>query len=221
MTDVRGAGLDARSRVRARDGHPGCAWYAIGMPAVERSASPSRDGLRTPRPRGISAWLRALVVLGVCAFAPSAPGADNACLGPQAARIEVLAKQHKLVVCEAGHPIREYGVRLAKAGVGKTREGDRKLPLGVYPLGTPRKSADYGWFVPIGYPTEAQREQGMTGGDIGIHGTSRGLRWLGHVANWLDTTDGCVGIAADEEMEEILAWLSSHRGADIDIRAEG
>ena len=91
------------------------------------------------------------------------------------------------------------------------------MPLGRYALHKPRASASYGLFIPIGYPTPEQRAQGFTGGAIGIHGPGRGLRWLGALNNFLDTTDGCVGVATDPEMAAIAEWTARNRAASIVI----
>ncbi len=48
----------------------------------------------------------------------------------------------------------------------------------------------------------------------------RKVRWLGHWANWFDTTDGCVGVGTDEELEEIVSWVRKHRPeVEVDVRA--
>jgi hypothetical protein len=118
-----------------------------------------------------------------------------------------------LVACEDGHAALAYRVRLGSGGVGKTREGDRRTPLGRYRLEAPRPSELTGTFVHVGYPTEAQRAAGYTGSAIGIHGPLRDQRYLGAYTNVFDTTAGCVGLATDEEIEELADWISS-RGVD-------
>ena len=105
--------------------------------------------------------------------------------------------------------MRTFGVRLGKHGVGKRREGDGKVPIGRYPLGAPRHSDKYGLFIPIQYPTPAQRKAGYSGGSVGVHGPHRRVRWLGRLTNLFDTTDGCVGIATDDDMKAIADWVLS------------
>lgn len=109
-------------------------------------------------------------------------------------------------------------MRLGKHGVGKEREGDGKTPIGRYALGAPRRSKAYATFIPVGYPTEEQRRRGMTGGAIGVHGPDRRVRWLGALVNAFDTTDGCVGVATDDEMREIVAWLDRKHPVEIVLR---
>jgi murein L,D-transpeptidase YafK len=134
--------------------------------------------------------------------------------------VHVVTEDHRLWLC-AGTSAQSYRVRLGMGGVGKQREGDRKVPLGRYTLYKPRASATYGLFIPIGYPTAKQREQGLTGGAVGIHGPGRRLRWLGVLNNLLDTTDGCLGVATDPEMAAIAEWTRLNRAASVLIEVRG
>jgi hypothetical protein len=138
------------------------------------------------------------------------------CAG-RGAHLEVDTAAHTLFLCAGAKEERAFGVRLS-GGTGKTREGDDKVPLGVYPLGAPRRSKSYGTFIPIGYPTPAQQRAGYTGGAVGVHGPDRRVRWLGRMTNLLDTTSGCVGIATDEEMAVIVVWLRKTGAARIELR---
>ena len=125
---------------------------------------------------------------------------------------------HVAALCEAGTSVATFSVRLGRHGVGKAREGDGKTPLGRYALGPARPSASYRTFVPIGYPTDAQRASGLTGGAIGLHGPDRRVRWAGSWVNAFDTTDGCVGLATDEEMARVVEWTKRTHAGDIILR---
>lgn len=131
--------------------------------------------------------------------------------------VVVSSSAHELTLCVDGRPTRTFDVRVSSGGTGKSREGDKKLPLGWYDLGRPRASRAYGLFIPIGYPTPEQRRRGMTGGGVGIHGPDRRVRWLGRANNWFDTTDGCVGLATDEDMEAVAGLVRSSRAKRIII----
>jgi murein L,D-transpeptidase YafK len=150
----------------------------------------------------------------VAALAVVNPPPHCAGRGPH---VVVETAEHALFLCEGATEVRWFGVRLSGAA-GKTREGDDKVPLGVYPLAAPRRSKAYGTFIPIGYPTPKQQRAGYTGGAVGVHGPDRRVRWLGRLTNLLDTTSGCVGIATDEEMAVIVAWMRKTRAARIEIR---
>lgn len=125
---------------------------------------------------------------------------------------------HRLALCEAKRVVESYSIRIGSKGVGKRSEGDSKTPLGTYPLDEPRLSAKYGTFIPVGYPTAAQRREGYTGGAVGVHGPDRRIRWAGGWVNAFDTTDGCIGIATDAEMARIAAWVRRARARQILIR---
>jgi L,D-peptidoglycan transpeptidase YkuD (ErfK/YbiS/YcfS/YnhG family) len=135
--------------------------------------------------------------------------------GPR--HVVVDTARHRLAVCEGGRAIFGTDVRLGRGGVDKTREGDRKTPRGRYPFGPARASTRFGIFVPIGYPTDAQRALGLTGSAVGVHGPPRALRWLGRFVNAFDSTDGCVGIATDAEMSTFAASLPDEE-ISIEIR---
>lgn len=126
--------------------------------------------------------------------------------------------EHQLWLCQNGRPSMTYGIRLGTGGVGKTKEGDGKVPLGEYSLGRPRPSSKYGTFIEIGYPTDEQRGKGYTGSAVGVHGPDRRLLWLGRANNWFDTTDGCVGLATDPEMQRLSEWVTSSGARRILLR---
>jgi murein L,D-transpeptidase YafK len=160
-----------------------------------------------------------LVAAGVLCFGarPSAARAQPACEHLDS-RIVVELQAHRLVLCERGKVLESFEVRLGRGGVGKSRAGDGKTPIGTYPLGQPRASRRYGIFIPIGYPTAAQRKKGFTGGAIGVHGPDRRAKWLGRLVNTFDTSDGCVGLAKDEEMDRIARWVRSAKARTIELR---
>src|SRR6266851_3391643 len=129
----------------------------------------------------------------------------------------VLTQERRLYLCDDGKIAGDFSARIASSGVGKTKQGDQKTPLGTYGLGSPRFSKKYGTFVPIGYPTEAQKAKGFSGGDVAIHEPHRVLAWVGRLNNLFDSTDGCVGIATDDEMRVISDWVKRKRPKQIHI----
>jgi hypothetical protein len=139
------------------------------------------------------------------------------CTTPDA-RVVVDTARHQLTLCEQGHEAAVFGVRLGRGGVDKTREGDAKTPLGTYILGEPRASDRFGVFISIGYPTPEQRQRGYTGGDVGVHGPHRWVRWLGSLVNTFDSSDGCVGLAKDTEIDAIAAWVKKLHAHTIELR---
>ncbi|MBI5549120.1 MAG: hypothetical protein HY901_34985 [Deltaproteobacteria bacterium] len=85
-------------------------------------------------------------------------------------------------------------------------------------LGAPRPSGRFGTFIPVGYPTEEQLAQGLTGSAIGVHGTRASLAWLGELTTLVDTTDGCVAVGRGEEMAAIAEAVWSNPRGEILIR---
>jgi murein L,D-transpeptidase YafK len=134
------------------------------------------------------------------------------------AAIVVDTESHRMGLCEAGLPVRELPVAIGGGGVDKQREGDRKTPLGSYPLAAPRDSSKFHRFIEVGYPTREQRAEGRTGGDVGIHGPSRKHPWLGKVRNWFDWTDGCIAVASDEAIDQVVSWMTQKHPSRVVIR---
>lgn len=155
--------------------------------------------------------VRWLLVLAMCA-----PAYADTC--PRDTAIVVDTAAHRMTLCQAGSAVHQYRVAIGRGGIGKAREGDRKTPLGSYPLAAPRASAKFHQFIEVGYPTPAQRAQGLTGGDIGIHGPSRTYAWLGRLRNHVDWTSGCIAVATDDAIDEIAAWTARAKPARVIIR---
>ncbi|HUQ03931.1 MAG TPA: L,D-transpeptidase family protein [Kofleriaceae bacterium] len=159
-----------------------------------------------------------IAVLGTWALPGPTARADDAvaCDADQTA-IVVDTATRVLTLCEKGAAVATFPVAIGGGGVGKVREGDDKTPLGTYRLGAPRASSDYGTFIPVGFPTKAQKKAGITGGSIGVHGPDRRLRALGRVAVALGWTRGCVAVSSDVEMRSIVRWMG-RRALSIEIR---
>ena len=67
-------------------------------------------------------------------------------------------------------------------------QGDRKTPLGSYPLGKPRLSEQFGIFISIGYPTlEQRRNEKNPGGAVGIHGPPHPIKVVAAQAPRIDS----------------------------------
>lgn len=113
-------------------------------------------------------------------------------------------------LCTAGAPLAHYQVALGRGGTGKRVRGDRKTPLGRYPLGEPRRSARFGVFIPVSYPTAEQRSRGFTGGQIGIHGPLRRFEAAGPANTFVDWTDGCIALGTIEEAMKVATFVRKH-----------
>lgn len=125
----------------------------------------------------------------------------------------VETRSHELRLCEDGRTRAAFPVSLGERGIGKRLRGDRRTPLGLYPLGSPRPSASFGTFIPIGYPTPWQKRMGFTGASVGLHGPPRD--YAGARAELLanDWTWGCVALGSDAEIARVAAWVEAHPSA--------
>jgi murein L,D-transpeptidase YafK len=124
---------------------------------------------------------------------------------------------HALKLCENGVVVKGFRVALGSGGTGKTKQGDDKTPLGVYPLGAPRPSSNFGVFIPVGYPTKEQTAKEWTGGDIGIHGPDRHFALLGSATLWVDWTAGCAAVGSDEAIQAIAAWVKAKNVVSVQL----
>jgi murein L,D-transpeptidase YafK len=157
------------------------------------------------------------VILGTLASARSA-AATEACTAADR-RLVVLTAENRLLLCDRRKVVAAFDVHLGRGGVGKTRQGDNKVPIGVYSLGQPRKSDKFWIFIPVGYPTPEQRKKkGYTGQDVGVHGPHRYLRWLGPLTNTVSSTAGCIGLGGNDDIEEVATWVKAMTVGTIEIR---
>jgi murein L,D-transpeptidase YafK len=158
-----------------------------------------------------------VLVLSIAAgaLAHAAAPDDHPCLGGD--EVVIHTRHRALLLCQDGEPRAHYAVALGSGGLGKQREGDRRTPLGRYPLGAPRRSWSYGVFVPVGYPTAEQARAGFTGGAIGIHGPRRQFAGAGLLNTAGDWTAGCIAVGSDREIAEIAAWIRTRRNPAVRI----
>jgi murein L,D-transpeptidase YafK len=129
--------------------------------------------------------------------------------------IDIKTKQHRLYICESRKVVKEYKIAIGHHGIGKTRAGDQKTPLGLYALGQPRRSNRFTIFIPIHYPTSHQQSLGYTGKDVGIHGPFKLYSWLGPLNTWFDWTQGCIAVANNDQIAFISKWLNKHPQAQV------
>ncbi len=138
------------------------------------------------------------------------------CLNPLT-HISIATSLGILVLCEQGEGIKKYRIALGSGGIDKKIEGDRKTPIGIYTLGTPKPSERFGAFIPIGYPTQAQKAAGFTGAHVGIHGPDRDYQFLGDISVMINWTAGCIALAYDVEINEIKDWVNSKHPKYVQI----
>jgi murein L,D-transpeptidase YafK len=141
---------------------------------------------------------------------PSSSQAISPKCGSRDTQVVVRSAARRMYLCERGHVAKTYRVGLGSRGVGKRKEGDKKTPVGQYRLSPSRPSVSgVRTFIHVGYPTLKQRRAGYTGGAIGIHGPSRNGR--------LRSTQGCIAVRTNDEIDEIAAWVDHNRVRRISI----
>jgi murein L,D-transpeptidase YafK len=143
---------------------------------------------------------------------PPAPCADKG------TALYVDPAERMLWLCESGNAIAAIPVALGRGGLDKRVEGDAKVPLGEYPLGSPRPSKAFYRFIPVGYPTPSQRRNGFTGGAIGVHGPPRA--YGGPESTNIDWTLGCIAVGTDAEISRVASWLRASKARRIIIGKE-
>lgn len=122
-----------------------------------------------------------------------------------------------VVGCRNEAPEFAMKVVVGSNGLGKTREGNRKSPVGTYWLGYPRKSLQFGIFIPVGYPNMANISKGYTGSAIGLHGPMRFMTCLPKKSLEKNWTAGCLAVGRDSQIIEISEWILKNWPVKITI----
>ena len=121
--------------------------------------------------------------------------------------VTVVSRTRELWLCQQGSPVAKFRVAMGRGGLDKHHKGDGRTPIGKYALGSPRPSAQYGLFIPIGYPTPEQAARGFTGSELGIHGPPRGLTEPEYPTTEVDWTRGCIATGVDADITSIADFV--------------
>ena len=121
--------------------------------------------------------------------------------------VTVIARKRQLWLCRDGAPLAKFRVAMGRGGVDKRAKGDGRTPLGTYSLGSPRRSGQFGVFIPIAYPTPDQAASGFTGSNVGIHGPPRGLTEPEYPTTAIDWTQGCIATGIDADIGVIAEFV--------------
>ena len=136
-------------------------------------------------------------------------------------RIVVLKSERRMILYRGSEVLREYKVAISRVPVGaKTREGDHKMPEGVYTIDAKNPASAFHLALQVSYPNAEDRARAAAdgvrpGGDIEVHGIKNGLGWLGRFQRWANWTNGCVALT-DPEIEQV--YKSVPVGTRIEIR---
>jgi murein L,D-transpeptidase YafK len=136
--------------------------------------------------------------------------------------IVVDKSRHWMAVYRDGRLVREFRVALGRGGPGpKQRQGDGKVPEGLYRITGRNPASAYHLSLRIGYPTAQQiaaaHRIGINpGGDIMIHGLPNDVHDVGSRHTTLDWTDGCIAVANRE-----IEWLYRAVPNGTPVRIQG
>jgi murein L,D-transpeptidase YafK len=139
----------------------------------------------------------------------------------KADRIEVRKAEHTMSLLRDGKVLKSYKVALSTVPVGaKQREGDHKVPEGLYIVDRKNAHSQFHLALHINYPNATDRERARKlgarpGGDIEIHGLGAKFGWVGAAHRQVDWTDGCIAVT-NSEIEEI--WPLVEVGTVVEIR---
>ena len=115
--------------------------------------------------------------------------------------IHVSQESRKVSVCVKQRSISSFDASFGSRGFEKKRKGDRKTPIGLYPIAKPRPSVSkWRTFMHIGYPTREQVSKGYTGGDVGLHGPNQLFPYKNDL---VDYGAGCVIMGTNESIDSI------------------
>jgi hypothetical protein len=164
------------------------------------------------------AIVAACVIVSVSLRARAGPSRYRAACPADGVIVQVDSGARTLSLCRNGVEEAAFRVALGRRGLDKKAEGDGRTPRGRYPLGPARPSSRYHRFLPVGYPTVAEMQRGLTGSDIGVHGPHEAFFWLGRATSWPDWTRGCIAVGTRADVDRIAAWVRAHGVREILIR---
>lgn len=123
--------------------------------------------------------------------------------------VRVYKRDHKMQILFEGKITKEYFIRIGKGGYKpKVKEGDGKVPEGIYYLDAKNPYSKFYKSIRVSYPNEEDIKRAELGGydpggEIFIHGYPRfGRKFL--KGNW---SQGCI-VVENWEMQEIWDNIS-------------
>jgi murein L,D-transpeptidase YafK len=172
------------------------------------------------KPIAFSSLVLVLALLGGSA-PTAAPDDAQALLETKVDRILVEKARHQMTLLSGEHAIRRYRVALGAGGLArKRRQGDARVPEGLYRIDWRNPASAYHLSLHISYPdagdlAAAEARGDAPGGNIMIHGLPNGFGVIGALHRHVDWTAGCIAVT-DAEIEEI--WRLVPDGTPIEIR---
>ena len=128
---------------------------------------------------------------------------------------------HRLTLHQRGGGAKTYRVALGRGGLDdKEREGDLRVPEGIYTIDSRLERSAYHRALHISYPDSSDRARAARAGiapghSIMVHGIRNGLGWVGRFHESFDWTAGCIAVT-NPEIEEL--WRAVPNGTRIVVR---
>ncbi len=164
--------------------------------------------------------LLALLGLGLAAlYLRSVPVPEVTPLAGQVERIIVEKAARRMVLVQAGKPVREYRIALGFAPEGdKERQGDGRTPEGTFRIDRRNEGSAYHLSLGLDYPQAEDRARAKAGGyspggDIMIHGQPNAVPEGMMVKG--DWTAGCIALT-NAQMREV--WQVAGIGTLVEVR---
>src|SRR6266436_2719770 len=171
--------------------------------------------------RAESGTLRAALVLALACMGSWAAGQTITPPIKRADRIVVEKSARTMKLMLGTEVLKTYKVALSREPVGaKEREGDHRVPEGLYVIDSKNSHSRFHLALHISYPNATDREKARKlgvkpGGDIEIHGLGSKYGWVGSLQRQVDWTDGCIAVT-NPEIDEI--WPLVPVGTPLEIR---
>lgn len=131
----------------------------------------------------------------------------NVCQDYDFSYIYYSTNTNSIHICVEGESIDTFKASHGSNGVGKTKKGDRKTPEGLYTIQKPRPSSSkWRTFIHINYPTDSQKEQGYTGGSVGLHGPNQYFPFANDLVNY---GAGCIVVSDNKSIDLITNYVEN------------
>ena len=135
--------------------------------------------------------------------------------------IVIEKSNRKLQLYSKGNLVKSYDISLGKDPVGAKRfSGDNKTPEGKYFIKGKNQKSKFHKSLWISYPDSEDIEYAAKtgrdpGGEIMIHGLTKGFYWLGSAHLLSDWTRGCIAVT-NKEIDELYGAIK--QGTAVEIR---
>lgn len=165
--------------------------------------------------------MRELIACFVACWLTAVPLATLAEDAQKADLVIVKKSESRLYLERRGKPFASFRVAFGAQPEGhKQREGDERTPEGRYVLDSKNAKSAFYKSIHISYPNAqdalSAKARGVSpGGMVMIHGQRNGLGWLAPIAQWINWTDGCVGLS-NGDMD--VVWGAVDVGTPIEIQ---